>query len=137
MSQPAPVGADQGALCAVGNLTRRRRRRRHTGTAAAGKLNQAGRVSGWVDGRMDGEGYLEVGRGVAPRACPLRRHAKRGALLLLGAVQDHEEILCSSPAGDQASPDLCPRCHQVQIVWSRCSIVLPQLLLLGLQQVPT
>lgn len=64
---------------------------------------------GWierVDGWMDGESYLKVGRGVAPRACPLRRHAKRGALLLLGAVQDHEEILCSSPAGDQASPDL-------------------------------
>lgn len=60
----------------------------------------AGRMDEWW---MDGESYLKVGRGVAPRACPLRRHARRGALLLLGAVQDHEEILCSSPAGDQAS----------------------------------
>lgn len=64
-----------------------------------------GLMNGW-NGWMDGESYLKVGRGVAPRACPLRRHAKRGAHLLLGAVQDHEEILCSSPAGDQASPDL-------------------------------
>lgn len=79
-----------------------------THSSSRRKLNQARKS--WSDGPdewVDGWGsYLKVGRGVAPRACPLRRHARRGALLLLGAVQDHEEILCSSPAGDQASSDL-------------------------------